>query len=316
MDIFQKPINTYPFRDLVDKRPTSALPEQWPVPITEVITIGPGYTGDVCIMRLKEIPLKGVGMTGATGDVTDITVLDIFGSYDGIISGVPATRQFLADSDTYKFGYLEFSASDVGQEVTVLYYGRGSIVFASDVNELATGELLKNGSVRPRHIFQGGTGPDGKTGTSDFVFATDVAIGGDLNVIGDLNIEGVVNKSVSEVIDITDDIIMLNSGATGPGPDVGLEIDRGPTAGNPMFVWDEGDDAWQMSGISGDVLLSIYDNKTVKVIDGGLFKPPTWASDPIPTVAMIPGIFYNSTDRQYKGIVSDGVTGAEIVILG
>ena len=315
MDIFEKTINTLPFRTLTDKRPTDAI-----VTRGVTLTIGPvGSTPNVCIMRLPEIPLEGEGVTGITG-ATGNQVFDIFvteygyGPYCGKIGGVPTTKTFLADSDTYLFGYIEFSADDIGRVVTVTYKGRGSAVFASDINELATGALIRDHAIRPRHIFLGGTGPDGETGSSDFLFATNVDIGGDLHIVGNLNIEGVVNKSVSEVIDITDDIILLNSGATMPGPDVGLEVDRGGL--NPQMVWDEGDDAWEFKGTTGDVLFAVYDNKTVEIGSGGLLKPPTRDDDPVPTVDMIPGIYYNSTDRQTKQIVSDGLGGAKIVILG
>jgi hypothetical protein len=312
MDI-QNPIYTIPFRELVDKRATSAIIE-----VFDTFTI-PASTEDVIFMRIVEIPLEGIGLTGY-GPTEDIVVelADApFTKFDRIFSGQPTTGRVLIDDDTFSFGYLAFSSDDAGKVVKIKYSGRGSFINAADVNELSTGELLRDGAVKPRHIYLGVTGT---TGAIDFVFARDVVIGrtlsvgGDLNVTGDLNIEGVVNKSISEVIDFTDDILKLNSGATAPGPNVGLEVDRGGY--NPQLIWHEDSDAWLIKGSTGLELLSISDNKTVKVCDGGLFKPPSFATDPIPTAAMIPGTYYCVADNQYKGIVSDGATGAKIVILG
>lgn len=233
MDIYEKTVNAIPFRVLIDKRPTDAIEL-----VTDTFTIGPtGSTGDVCIMRLSEIPLEGAtGVSGVTGDVTDIAVSDFIGSYNGKDHGVPSSREFLADSDTYKFGYIEFSSDDIGNEVTVTYYGRGSKVFAADVNELSSGALIQDEAIKARHINQ----------SEGFTFSQSLTV----------------------------------------------------------------------YGATGATLISISDNKNVEIGDGILWKPSIFTSDPTPTVAMIPGIYYNSTDGQYKGIVSDGATGARIVILG
>ena len=321
MDIV-KPVNTVLNRVLEDKRPTTEIIE-----VFDLFTI-PATTEREVTMRTVEVPLKGIPLP--TYDPTDYIVVKLadspftrFTIVDTVSPpGTLASYEIRVDDDTYSFGYIGFSPDDAGKAVKITYHGRGSLVNAADINDLSTGFLLRDGAVRSRHIYQGGTGPDGFTGSSDFVFASDVGIGatltvgGNLNVTGDLNITGVVNKSTSEVIDVTDDILRLNSGATGPGPDVGIEIWRGSTSSNPQLIWDESDDAWLVRGTTGIDLLSISDNKTVKICDGGLFKPPTYSADPTPTVDMIPGTYYNSTDRQYKGIISDGVTGAMIVILG
>ena len=124
------------------------------------------------------------------------------------------------------------------------------------------------------------------------------------------------NKSLTEYIETTDDILRLNAGATLAASDAGIEVWRGATGTAPQLFWDEAEDEWQVKGTTGVVVLAINDNKTVKICDGGILKPPTRTSDPTPTVDMIPGVYYNSTDRQIKAIVSDGATGAMIVVLG
>lgn len=313
--IYTIPERTGPDRFLEDKRATNDL-----TIITDFFTI-PASVEPVIYMRLVEVPLGGIPLPGHGLEDIVVEFVATGQPLNRKYTGLPQTGQFLAEgvndqyNDTFKFGYIGFSTEDAGKEVRIMYYGRGSLVTASDVNELATGALIRDRAIRPRHIYQGGVGPDGLTGSSDFYFATNVDVGGNLNVTGDLNIAGVVNKSISEVIDVTDDILKLNSGATSPGPDVGIEVDRG--GANPQLLWNEATDAWHIKGTTGEDLLTISDNKTVKIVDGGLFKPPTLAVDPTPTIDMIPGTYYCAADNQYKGIVwNAGHTGAEIIILG
>jgi hypothetical protein len=66
----------------------------------------------------------------------------------------------------------------------------------------------------------------------------------DVIVEGDLTVSGAVITTLSEQVEIEDNILLLNSNVTGtPTEDSGLEVERG-TSANAKLVWDESADRW------------------------------------------------------------------------
>ena len=75
----------------------------------------------------------------------------------------------------------------------------------------------------------------------------DVTIGNDLTVSGDLIVQGTTTTVNSETINLADNIITLNSNATGtPSENGGIEIERG-TAANTTVRWNETSDRWEFT---------------------------------------------------------------------
>ena len=69
----------------------------------------------------------------------------------------------------------------------------------------------------------------------------------DVIVEGDLTVSGAVITTLSEQVEIEDNILILNSNVTGtPSEDSGLEVERG-TSANAKLLWDESSDRWTFS---------------------------------------------------------------------
>lgn len=100
--------------------------------------------------------------------------------------------------------------------------------------------------------FTGGTFTGNVSFDSDVTIAgnldvTDSAsFGGNLKVVGDLIVSGTTTTVNTEEVNIADNIIVLNSNATGSATENGgIEIERG-TDPNKTFIWDEGNDRWTL----------------------------------------------------------------------
>ena len=77
---------------------------------------------------------------------------------------------------------------------------------------------------------------------------SDVNIGNNLVVGGNLTVQGTTTTVNSEVVNIADSIITLNSDYTGSAPteNAGIEIERG-TLDNVSILWNESTDRWTFS---------------------------------------------------------------------
>src|SRR5210317_1901120 len=89
----------------------------------------------------------------------------------------------------------------------------------------------------------------------------DVTIGNDLTVTGDLTVSGTTTTVNTETILLADNIITLNSNATGSATEsAGIEIERGDDA-NVSLIWNETLDKWQIEtapGTFGDIATETY----------------------------------------------------------
>jgi hypothetical protein len=169
---------------------------------------------------------------------------------------VPLPGEFqIHTTNTFAVGTIVFSLLDGGLTVEIIYTGRGSLVFASDVNDprdeikdsrstesdlgarldlIEDGTRILPGAIRPSHI--------STVATDDFTFPRHVTVTGDLNIVGN------VNKSITEVLTSSDEVLTLNADHTAaPTADCGLEIERGSSP-NVNLLWKEADDKWQLFG--------------------------------------------------------------------
>ena len=164
--------------------------------------------------------------------------------------------------------------------------GDGSLAYNN-----TTGEITYTGpsATEVRAHFTGGTGvtiTDGEVAigqpvaTSDDVtfnkVTTDLIEGGatitidpagtgdatgDVIIAGSLTVQGTTTSVNSNEVNIGDSIILLNSDETGtPSQNAGFEVERGTDA-NKSFIWNEADDAWDLSG---ETLQNV-------VLDGGSY---------------------------------------------
>ena len=74
-----------------------------------------------------------------------------------------------------------------------------------------------------------------------------VTIGNNLVVTGNLTVSGTQTIVNTETIELADNIIKLNSNATGtPSENAGIEVERGSST-NVALRWNEGDDDWEVT---------------------------------------------------------------------
>jgi len=77
---------------------------------------------------------------------------------------------------------------------------------------------------------------------------TGTATAVNLTISGDLTVSGTTTTVNTETINLADNVILINSNATGtPSENGGIEIERGSSA-NVTFVWNETNDQWTTSG--------------------------------------------------------------------
>ena len=86
------------------------------------------------------------------------------------------------------------------------------------------------------------------TTTAAAVTAAAVTTTGDVTVGGNLTVSGTTTTVNTETINLADNVILVNSNATGsPTEDGGIEVERGSSS-NVSFVWNETNDQWTTSG--------------------------------------------------------------------
>jgi hypothetical protein len=102
-----------------------------------------------------------------------------------------------------------------------------------------------------------------------------LSVSGDLTVSGNLTISGNTTTINTETLTVEDNIIILNSSATGsPTLNAGIEVERGDNT-NVVLRWNETEDTWQVSDTSGSygnvaVLGSIQMNDIANVSVSGM----------------------------------------------
>ena len=84
-----------------------------------------------------------------------------------------------------------------------------------------------------------------------------VTIGGDLIVDGNLTVSGSTTYLNTATLTVEDNIVVLNSNATGtPVADAGIEVERGD-ASNASLFWDESEGKWSVNDGSASYTISV-----------------------------------------------------------
>lgn len=242
--------------------------------------------------------IAGSGLTGggASGSVT----LNI-GQGDGItVSSASIAVNAEPSQFSFASGVLTISTGAIGADeltntgVTAGSYGDSSNYPTFTVD--ADGRITAASSVAISTSFNiaGDTGTDtvntGETltfsGTTGEIVTTvtnnevtiglpnDVTIGNNLVVSGNLTVSGTVTTINTETVNLADNIITLNSNATGSATqNGGIEINRGDDT-DVSFIWNETSDRWTFTN-DGSTFYNIpipseYNNFSFSVSDGSV----------------------------------------------
>lgn len=211
----------------------------------------------------------GAGLTG-TGTTGDIT-LNI-GSGNGITVAADAIS-VNAEASQFSFpaGVLTISTGAIGSDelaatgVTAATYGSATEVPVIAIDADGRITSASTASISSTLNITDGVNSDAVSlltdtltvqGTANEVDVTvsnntitialpnDVTIGNNLTVTGDLLVSGTTTTINTETINLADNVIVLNSNATGAAAeDAGIEVERGDDT-NVSILWNETTDRW------------------------------------------------------------------------
>ena len=181
-----------------------------------------------------------------TGDVTGSATFD--GSATASISATIAANSVALGTDTT--GNYVATITGTADQVTVTGSGNeDAAVTLSLPQSIATTSSPTFAGVTGGNVQVGITG-DNEIDTDEGNLTIDsaggtVTVDDNLIVSGDLTVNGTTTTVNTETINLADNIITLNSNATGaPTENAGIEVERGD-ADNVALRWNETDDTWE-----------------------------------------------------------------------
>jgi len=190
------------------------------------VTAGTGLTGGG---TSGAVTLNVIGGTGITANADDIAITNTgvtaasYGSSTAIpVIAINAQGQITSASTASISSSLTIAA-DSGSNDTVTV-GTDTLTFAGTSNEIET--TVSNNQIQ-------------------IGLPNNVTVGGNLIISGNLTVSGTTTTVNTETINLADNIILLNSNATGtPSENSGIEVERGDST-NVSLRWNEGSDIWE-----------------------------------------------------------------------
>jgi len=226
---------------------------------SSAITIVPAATFNSNVTVENTLTVgNDVAITGNTVSTGDVTAVRFFGDGSGL-TGLVATYTALTDTDT------------TGRTTGSLNRFNGSAYVPTTMTEDASGNVTVGGQLNVSTIDT--TDSSAITVTPITNFESDITVGNNLTVngyitgpatlvidpsavgnatgeviiAGNLTVQGNTTQVDSNVVNIGDAIITLNSDETGaPSQNAGLEIERG-TSDNVLLRWNESNDKWEIT---------------------------------------------------------------------
>ncbi len=192
------------------------------------------------------------------------------------------------DSATGVFTYTGPSAAEARAHLSAgigISYNSATGVISATIGSFDTDDIAEGSTnlyytdARVRNALSGGTGvtfnvTSGAISIGQAVGTTDNVTFNDVVVDGNLTVSGTTTSINTETIEVSDNIIVLNSNATGAASvSAGIEIERGNDT-NVTLLWDEAANKWTVgAGIfvaamfEGDVTGNLTGNVTGQVSD-------------------------------------------------
>ena len=184
-----------------------------------------GASGDVTVSHADTSSVSNLVASGRTY-VTGLT-FDTFGHVTGVSTG---TETVVDTNTTYT---VSVGAGGINTSTIVLTgsdSSSDSVTISGTANEI---EVTESGD------------------TITIGLPNDVTIGGALIVSGNLTVSGTVTTVNTETINLADNIILLNSNATGTATEsAGIEIERG-SEDNRSLIWNETNNRWELQANDG-----------------------------------------------------------------
>ena len=170
----------------------------------------------------------------AAGDGLDKTYTD---SSDSLSLAVDSTVARTNAAETFD---LALTVASGGVTLT-----SGNVTVTSGDIDVTAGDMtLASGDLT---LSQGGmtlTSGDLTLSSGDLSVSENVSVSGNMVISGNFTVAGTTTTVNTETIELADNIILINSNATGtPTQNGGIEIERGDSA-NKSILWNETDDKW------------------------------------------------------------------------